>query len=162
MVTLASLGPNVVVSRPEGVGLYVYTTNGTTILPGTLVTTAGQSTPDVAPVDAGTEYPLGVAVRNADENETQPDVAFGDGERIAVAMCGSGMICWVLAVTSRGALTPGYFVTHGGDRMIEKVLTLSAQSATSWYNQWPRIIGRVVEYDADVADWDYVKVLLCH
>lgn len=161
MVTLASLGGNVVTERPEGVGLREWKTNGTTILPGTLVTMIGQTSPDCAPVDAAGEVPYGIAVENTDENETNPDTAFGDGEWIAVAPCGSGIVARCLAKTSRGAILPGQFVMHAGDRNIDAVWSTADSVTTSWQN-WAEIIGRATEYDADVAAWDYVEVRLCH
>jgi hypothetical protein len=100
-------------------------------------------------------------VENTDTNETNPDTAFGDGEWIAVAPCGSGIVCRVLAVTSRGAILPGDFLQHDGDRMIEKVLSITSDSLTTQMQDWRSIIGRAVEYDADVAAWDYVEVRLC-
>lgn len=161
MVTLASLGGNVLTERPEGVGLREWKTNGTTIYPGAVVTMAGQTSPDCAPVDATTETPYGIAVENTDVNETNPDTAFGDGEWIAVAPCGSGMVCRVLAVTSRGAILPGNWVHHAGDRMIESVYSMTSDSLTTQMTDWNALIGRAVEYDADVAAWDYVEVRLC-
>jgi len=164
MVTLASRGGQVITNRPEGTGLYLWTINGSTLMPGTVVTCAGQTTPDVSPVDAAGETPLGIVVEYTDEHETTPDTVMTDNYRILVAMCGTGLTALVLAVTSRGAVVPGEFLMHGGDRMIQSTIAgaLAADNLTTWLTAWNAIVGRAVDYDADVAAWDYIEVLLCH
>lgn len=161
MVTLASLGGNVVTERPDGVALREWKINGSTLQMGAVCTMTGQSTPDTAPVDAASEVPYGIVVEYADETESNPDTAMTDNKMILVAPCGSGIVARVLALTSRGAIVPGDYLVHKGDRMIESVICLTSDSLTTQMSRWVSIIGRAAEYDADVAAWDYVEVRLC-
>jgi hypothetical protein len=164
MVTLASLGGNVIVERPKGVSLATWYTNGSDILPGTIVTANGMATPDMNRIDAAAEIPYGIAVERRDGTAQDPDTAIADNTPFLVAPCGSGMVVRVLALTSRGAILPGDFLFSTLNGKIKATVAAGMTIATItvamraflWKN-----IGRAADYDADVAAWDYVKVRLC-
>lgn len=165
MVTLASLGGNVIVQRPKGVSLITLYTNDTTIQPGVFVTCNGDSSPDCNRVDAGSEVPLGIAVERRDGTAQDPDTVIPDDTPITIAPCGSGIVARAIALTSRGAIVPGDFLMMSGlkgtikgtvaAKITINTITVALRGAL-WQN-----VGRSFEYDADVAAWDYVKVRLC-
>lgn len=164
MVTLASLGGNIIVERPKGVALRTWYTNGSDIYPGMLVTANGMATPDMNRIDGSGEIPYGVAVERRDGTAQDPDTAIPDNTPFLVAPCGSGMVVRVLAVTSRGAILPGDFLkcdlsgTISGT-VAAKTTVNTITVAIKGYLYMN--IGRATEYDADVAAWDYVNVRLC-
>ena len=164
MVTLASLGGNVIVERPKGVSLRTWYTDGADIYPGMLVTANGESTPDLCRIDATGEIPYGVAVERKDGTAQDPDTAIPDGTPFIVAPCGSGMVVRVLAKTSRGAIVPGDFIKGSISGHIQGTVagkttinTITVAIKGFLYQN----IGRATDYDADVAAWDYVNVRLC-
>ena len=164
MVTLASKGGNVIVQRPKGVSLATWYTNGADIYPGMLVTANGMATPDMNRIDASGEVRYGVAVERRDGTAQDPDTAIADNTPFLVAPCGSGIVAWVLAMTSRGAILPGDFLKasisghiQGTVAAATTVNTITVAIKGYLYQN----IGRAADYDADVAAWDYVKVRLC-
>ena len=164
MVTLASLGGNVIVERPKGVSLRTWYTNGSDIYPGMAVTANGMATPDMNRIDASGEIPYGIAVERRDGTAQDPDTAIPDNTPFLVAPCGSGMVVRALAVTSRGAIVPGDFLKvdlsgtiSGTVAAKTTVNTITVACKGHLYMN----IGRATEYDADVAAWDYVNVRLC-
>jgi len=165
MVTLASKGGNVIVQRPKGVSLITLYTNDTTIQPGVFVTCAGDTTPDCNRVDAGDEVPVGVAIERRDGTAQDPDTVIPDGTPITIAPCGSGMVVHAIALSSRGAILPGDFLMMSGLKGTIKG-TVAAKMTVNTATVFIRgllyqNVGRAVEYDADVAAWDYVQVRLC-
>ena len=165
MVTLASKGGNVIVQRPKGVSLITLYTNDTTIQPGVFVTCNGDSAPDCNRVDAGGEIPVGVAIERRDGTAQDPDVVIADDTPITIAPCGSGMVVYAIALTSRGAILPGDFLMMSGLKGPIKG-TVAAKMTVNTATVFIRgllyqNVGRAVEYDADVAAWDYVQVRLC-
>lgn len=164
MVTLASLGGNVVTERADGVALRMWVTNGTTLAPGSIVTMDGQTTPDCAPPDATGEVAYGIVVEQVGATESKPDTNIADGVGVAIAPCGSGIVARVRTKTSRGAILPGDFVCHGGTHVLDATFVgvLTVDTLTIVLKRWYMIIGRATEYDADVAAVDYVETRLCH
>ena len=164
MVTLASLGGNVIVERPKGVALRTWYTDGADIYPGMVVTANGESSPDMTRVDATGEIPYGIAVERRDGTAQDPDTAIPDGTPFLVAPCGSGIVARVLAVTSRGAIVPGDFIKVDLSGTISGTVAgaTTINTATVFLKGVLYMnIGRATEYDADVAAWDYVNVRLC-
>jgi hypothetical protein len=164
MVTLASLGGNVIIERPKGVSLRTWYTDGADIYPGMFVTANGESTPDLCRIDASGEIPYGVAVERRDGTAQDPDTAIPDGTPFLVAPCGSGMVVQALAITSRGAIVPGDFLKcsisgHLQGTVAGKTTVNTITVAIKGYLY--QNVGRATDYDADVAAWDYVKVRLC-
>jgi hypothetical protein len=164
MVTLASKGGNVIVQRPKGVSLKTWYTNGSDIYPGMFVTANGMATPDMNRIDASGEVPYGVAVERKDGTAQDPDTAIADNTPFLVAPCGSGMVVWALAKTSRGAILPGDFLKcsisghlQGTVAATMTVATITVALKGFLYQN----VGRAADYDADVAAWDYVQVRLC-
>ena len=164
MVTLASKGGNVIVQRPKGVSLATFYTDGADIYPGMFVTANGETDPDLCRIDATGEIPYGVAVERRDGTAQDPDTAIADNTPFLVAPCGSGMVVWALAITSRGALVPGDFLKCSISGHIQgtvagktTVNTMTVALKGVLYQN----VGRAAEYDADVAAWDYVQVRLC-
>jgi len=164
MVTLASLGGNVVTERADGVALRMWITNGTTLSPGSIVTMDGQTTPDCAPPDATSEVAYGIVVEQVGATESKPDTAIADGIGVAIAPCGSGIVARVRTKTSRGSILPGDWLCHGGSHVIDATFVgvLTVNTITILLKRWLMIIGRATEYDADVAAVDYVETRLCH
>jgi hypothetical protein len=164
MVTLASKGGNVIIQRPKGVSLATWYTNGSDIYPGMFVTANGMATPDMNRVDAGAEIPYGVAVERRDGTAQDPDTAIADNTPFLVAPCGSGMVVWALAVTSRGAILPGDFLKCDASGTISGTVAakMTVNTITTALNGFLYMnVGRAADYDADVAAWDYVQLRLC-
>lgn len=164
MVTLADKGGNVIVQRPEGVSLQLWYTAVATILPGQIVSATGQATPDLIKVAAATDIAYGIAVERQDGTAQDPDTAIPDNTPFLVAPCGSGMVVWVQALTSRGALLPGYHVVSNITGKIKGSLAAKITMNTFTVQLkllMHRNIGRTADYDADVAATDYVQVRLC-
>ena len=165
MVTLASKGGNVIVQRPKGVSLATWYTNGSDIYPGMIVTANGMATPDMNRLDAADEIPYGIAVERRDGTAQDPDTAIADNTPFLVAPCGSGMVVWVLALTSRGAILPGDHLmsTLNGKIKATVAAGMTINTITVALRGFHiRNIGRAADYDADVAAWDYVQVRLSY
>jgi hypothetical protein len=163
MVTLASKGGNVIVRRPKGASLQVWKTGVATILPGQIVTATGQADPTMIKVSAATNIVYGIAVDRQNGSGQDPDTAIPTATPFLVAPCGSGIVCWVQALTSRGAIVPGYHLVSNIAGKIKGTLAACITMNTFTVQLkllFHRNIGRSVEYDADVAATDYVQVLL--
>jgi hypothetical protein len=164
MVTLADKGGNVIVQRPRGQSLALWKTAVATIKPGQIVTATGQADPSLIKIAAATDIAYGIAVERADGTAQDPDTAIPTTTPFLVAPCGSGITAWVQALTSRGAIVPGY---HLCSTIVGKIKgTVAAKITMNTFTVQLKIIlnrniGRSVEYDADLAATDYVKVLLC-
>jgi hypothetical protein len=164
MVTLASKGGNVISERPKGVSLHTFYLNESGgAYPGAVVTAIGETDPDHCLTDGADDEFSGIVVERKDGTAQDPDTVVPDNTPFIAAPRGCGAVVWVRTVTSRGAILPGNVVIHGGDGQCGGTLAanITTNNFTSFEDSWLAIIGVAVDYDADVAATDYIRVRLC-
>lgn len=159
--TLVAAGGKVVIQRPKGVSFGLGYTNGTDILPGSLVTGDGMTDPDLNLVDAAGEEIAGVAVRMVGTAAaTAPDTAFSDNEPFEYAPRGSGMVVYV-KFTSNDGWNPGEWVVGAGNGTGEGAFDDAlADNLSTCMDAFRDLIGTGVNFEADTSDGsgDYVTV----
>lgn len=151
--TLVSAGGKVIIQRPTGVSLMQGYTNGSDILPGSLVTGDGMTSPDLNLIDADGEWVSGVAVRmTGTAATTAPDTAFTDNEPFEYAPTGSGIVCYA-KFTSNNGWYPGQILVSAGNGTGEGTLEEAAtvDSLTTTYTNLYNMFGRGVEFEADTS-----------
>ena len=151
--TLVSAGGKVVIQRPKGVSFGLGYTNGTDILPGSLVTGDGMTSPDLNLVDAAGEEIAGVAVRMVGTAAaTAPDTAFADNEPFEYAPRGSGMVVYV-RFTSNDGWNPGEWVVGAGNGTGEGAWDDAvADNLSTVLGAFRDLIGTGVNFEADTSD----------
>lgn len=152
-------------------GMVSKRTNGASVFPGAVVTSSGETDPDVALPDGNDDVSEGIALNNADADI---DTAFGDNTTITVLQVRSGGGAWGFVDDDEGAIEPwtALYSTGADDDGFLEVLQVTAAPTT--YDDATiqgiidyleaaehRYVGRAATYQADQGSTDVpIKVLL--
>jgi len=149
IIALSTRANKVLVEAPKSAsGIKTFSATTTTIFPGYLVTTTGETDPDVVVVGTANDVSTGVALCKPNHDI---DSAYAAGEFFPVALCGSGAVVWTFLKASGGAVLAGTPLLSDAGTGVFSII-----GEGGLYEH----VGICVEYDADETDDRPVKVRL--
>jgi len=140
--TMASYTGEICVNRSEAPSWGITTAvvaGASEVYPGHIVTSTGNTAPDVARADADGDVSMGIALDGKGisidaSTKLEIDTYFPDNEPIEVARVGSRLICWAYAddaVAAQVAGTPVYNTGVDDDGFFEVLPTIDVDTAFS-------------------------------
>lgn len=135
---------------PSALGIKTFSCTAATVYPGYVVTTTGETDPDVVITGAANDVATGIALLKPNHDI---DTAYAAGEFIPVALCGSGAAVWTYLKTGVASVVVGTPIHSDG-------ATPSAYGIIGEGRLYEHI-GLILEYSAtDASDDRCVKVRL--
>lgn len=134
---------------PSALGIKTFSCTTTTIFPGYAVTATGETDPDVVVAGSASDVATGVALCKPNHDI---DTAYGAGDFIPVALCGSGAVVWTYLKTGQGDAVVGAPIEIDGTT--PTVMSILAEGNSYEY------VGKVVEFSATQANDRPIKVRL--
>ena len=124
---------------PTALGIKTFSCTTNTVYPGYVVTTTGETDPDVVVIGAADDVSTGIALLKPNHD---PDTAYAAGEFIPVALCGSGAVVWTYLKRGVASVvvgtpihndggTPTVYGIVGEGRLYEHIGFIIEYSATS-------------------------------
>ena len=148
---MADYGGSVLIEAPKNAwGIQTFKVVGADIKPGIPVTQTGQTSPEIVTCGTAADVFLGVVLCMPNHD---PDTAYTAGDRVDVAMSGSGAAVWTFLKQNEGDVFPGHILnTDAGTGIFSIIGTGGIQEC----------VGRVIEVSlTDAANDRPVKVVLC-
>ena len=149
---MADYGGRVLIEAPKNAwGIQTFTIKGADIYPGIPVTQTGETGSEIVSCATANDVFCGVVLCNPDHD---PDTAYTAGDRVEVALNGSGAVVWTFVKAAVAALVVGH-ILHA-DAATPTVYCIIGEGGLF------ETVGRVIEASpTDGANDRPVKVVLC-